>query len=182
MKVAHQIAQLLKAQGIRHVFTVSGGANLHIIHAIADTEGIEYVCPQTEQAAGFAADAYARLNGIGCACATSGPGATNLITAIGASYYDSVPVLYLTGQVATFRMARNYGERELRERELQPRQVGFQETPIVEIVAPITKHAVTVMQKERVLYELQKAVAIAKAARMGPVLVDIPDDIQRMQT
>ena len=104
MKVAVAVAQWLKEKGVGHVFCVSGGACLHLIHGIEQTEGIELVCPQNEQAAGFAADAYARLRGLGCALATSGPGATNLATPVAASYYDSVPVLYLTGQVTLARM------------------------------------------------------------------------------
>ena len=170
MKVSIAIAEFLRDQGIGHVFCISGGASLHIIHGIADTDGIDYICPQHEQAAGFAADAYARIRGIGCALSTSGPGATNLITAIGCSYYDSIPVLYLTGQVVTFRMTGNSGVR----------QMGFQETPIVDMVKPITKYAVMPMTQEAVLPELRKAVRIAKEGRPGPVLVDIPDDIQRM--
>ena len=169
MKVAKGIAEWLRDNGIRHVFCISGGASLHIIHGIAETEGIEYICPCHEQAAGFAADAYARLNGIGCALTTSGPGATNLVTAIACSWYDSIPVLYLTGQVATFRMTGDKGVR----------QIGFQETPIVEMVRPITKYAVTVMKKEDVIPELNKALYLAKSGRSGPVLVDVPDDVQR---
>ena len=171
MKVAKAIAEFLRDQGIKHVFCISGGASLHIIHGISETEGIEIVCPQNEQAAGFAADSYAKLTGLGCALATSGPGATNLITAIGASYYDSIPVLYLTGQVATFRMTGNTGVR----------QVGFQETPIVEIVKPITKWAKTVMNPEWVIPSLKLAVMYAKEGRPGPVLIDFPDDVQRMK-
>lgn len=170
MKVAEAVAQCLRDNGIRHVFCVSGGASLHLIHGIADTEGIDYVCPQHEQAAGFAADAYARFLGMGCALSTSGPGATNLLTAIATSYYDSVPVLYITGQVATFRMTGNSGVR----------QVGFQETPIVDIVRKITKYAVTVMRKEDVIKELETCIRIAKEGRKGPTLFDIPDDLQRM--
>lgn len=154
---------------MKHVFCVSGGASLHLIHGINDTEGITYVCPQTETAAGFAADAYARITGLGCALATSGPGATNLITAIAASYYDSIPVLYLTGNVTTKRMSGDSGVR----------QTGFQETPIVEIVHKITKYARTAMTPHSVIPVLTNAVMIAKAGRPGPVLVDIPDDIQR---
>ena len=171
MKVAHAIAQCLVDHGIKHVFTISGGGNLHLIHAIADTEGIEYVCPQNEQAAGFAADAYARLTGMGCALVTSGPGATNLMTPILASFYDSVPVLYLTGQVATFRMVQD-GE---------VRQIGFQETQIVEMVRTITKYAVTVRHARDVIPELEKAIATAKEGRPGPVLIDLPDDITRTE-
>ncbi len=155
MKVAAAIAEFLRDQGIGHVFCISGGASLHIIHGIADTDGIDYICPQHEQAAGFAADAYARIKGIGCALSTSGPG---------------IPVLYLTGQVVTFRMTGTSGVR----------QMGFQETPIVDMVKPITKYAVMPVTKEDVLPELRKAVRIAKEGRPGPVLVDVPDDIQRM--
>lgn len=170
MKLSTVVAQFL-AQHVRHAFVVSGGASLHLIHSIAETEGIDYICPHHEQSAGFAADAYARLNGMGCAIATSGPGATNLITPIGTSYYDSVPVLYITGQVTTGRMTGASGVR----------QTGFQETPIVPMVEPITKYAHTLMQPERVLDVLRTAVAIAREGRPGPVLVDIPDDLQRAE-
>ncbi len=169
MKLANRVAEFLRDQGVKHVFCISGGASLHLIHGINDTEGIEYVCPQTETAAGYAADAYARLTGLGCALATSGPGATNLITAIAASYYDSIPVLYITGNVTTQRMSGDSGVR----------QTGFQETPIVEMVKKITKYAFTPMTPDKVIPSLKAAVLIAKAGRPGPVLVDIPDDIQR---
>jgi len=168
MKLAIAVAQLLKRNGVRHVFCVSGGASLHLIHGIADTEGLTYVCPNHEQAAGFAADCYARFHGIGCALATSGPGATNLITAIASSYYDSVPVIYLTGQTATFRLD-NKGTR----------QIGFQATPIVSMVRPITKYAVTPLDAYSVLENIECAIKIAKSGRPGPVLVDICDDLQR---
>ena len=168
MKVAKAVAEFLRDQGIKHVFCISGGASLHLIHGIADTEGIQYVCPQTEQAAGFAADSYARLTGLGCALATSGPGATNLVTAIASSFYDSIPVLYLTGNVTTGRMSRG-----------RVRQLGFQETPIVEMVEPITNYAITVMRPEAVLAALTSCLYEMKNGRPGPGLVDIPDDIQR---
>jgi acetolactate synthase-1/2/3 large subunit len=171
MKLSDVVAQFLAKEGIRHVFAISGGASLHLIHSIAEAEGTSYVCPQHEQAGAYAADAYARVSGgLGCAVATSGPGATNLITGICSSYYDSVPVLYLTGQVATFRSKGDTGVR----------QIGFQETEIVDICRTITKYAVLVKDPYRVRLELQKAVAIAKSGRPGPVLVDIPDDLQRM--
>src|SRR4029077_13698723 len=170
MKLSNVVAQFLAEQGIKHAFVVSGGASLHLIHSIAETPRTRYVCPQHEQAEGTAADGYARVSGgLGCAVATSGPGATNLITGICCSYYDSVPVLYLTGQVATFRAKGDTGVR----------QIGFQETEIVDICRTITKYAGLVKAPYRVRYELQKAVAIAKSGRPGPVLVDIPDDLQR---
>ena len=170
MKVANLVAEFLRDQGIKHVFCISGGASLHLIHGIADTEGIEYVCPQTEQSAGFAADSYARLRGLGCALATSGPGATNLVTAIAASYYDSIPVLYLTGNVTRARMSRG-----------RVRQLGFQETPIVQMVEPITKWAHTVMHAKDVINSLKFCLTKMNEGRPGPGLIDLPDDLQRAE-
>ncbi len=168
MKVSLLVAQFLRDQGIRHVFCISGGASLHLIHGISETEGINYVCPQNEQSASFAADAYARLNGIGCALATSGPGATNLITGIAASFYDSTPVLYLTGNQTRERM-NCHGTR----------QYGFQATPIVEMVKSVTKYATVIKDPEETITMLKIALAHMKEGRKGPVLVDIPDDVQR---
>src|SRR5437899_272462 len=167
-KVSNLVAEFLRDQGIKHVFCISGGASLHLIHGIYETEGIEYVCPQTEQSCGFAADSYARLRGLGCALATSGPGATNLVTAIAASYYDSIPVLYITGNVTTKRMSQG-----------RVRQLGFQETPIVEMVKLITKYAFTVMHQVEVIPNLQMCLEKMRHGRPGPGLIDIPDDIQR---
>jgi acetolactate synthase-1/2/3 large subunit len=172
MKLSDVVAAFLAEEGIKHVFAISGGASLHLIHSIADASGTGFICPQHEQAGAMAADAYARVTGgLGCALATSGPGATNLVTGICSSYYDSVPVLYLTGQVATFRAKGNTGVR----------QIGFQETEIVDLCKTITKYAVLIKDPYSIRYELQKAVAIARAGRPGPVLVDIPDDLQRME-
>lgn len=171
MKLSNLVAQFLVEQGIGHAFVVSGGASLHLIHSIAETRGTAYVCPQHEQAGAMAADAYARVTGgMGCAVATSGPGATNLITGICSAYYDSVPVLFLTGNVATFRAKGDTGVR----------QVGFQETEMAEMCRSITKYSVLVTDPYKIRYELQKAVSIARSGRPGPVLVDIPDDLQRM--
>lgn len=170
MKVSDAIAQFL-SKHVKHVFCISGGASLHLIHSIAKQEGLTYVCPQNEQAASFAADAYSRFTGFGCAVATSGPGATNLITGIATSYYDSVPVLYLTGNQTRERLGENLGVR----------QYGFQATPIVEVVRPITKWAKTLMDASTVVHDLIMAVEVARTGRPGPVLVDVPDDIQRAQ-
>lgn len=168
MKAAEAFGNFIK-QHVDHVFCISGGASLHLIHGLVKA-GVQIVCPQNEQAASFQADCYARIRGMGCALATSGPGATNLITGIATSYYDSVPCLYITGQQTRDRLKGNTGVR----------QIGFQETPIIDIVKPITKYAVTVMDPYMLIPEIQKALKIAKEGRPGPVLIDIPDDIQRM--
>jgi acetolactate synthase-1/2/3 large subunit len=171
VKLSDYIATFLREQGIGHAFAITGGASLHLIDSIARTPGIDYVCPQHEQAGAMAADAYARATGgLGCAIATSGPGATNLVTGVICSWFDSVPVLYLTGQVTTFRLKGDSGVR----------QMGFQETEIVEMCRPVTKYAVLVLDWTRIRYELEKAVHIARSGRPGPVLVDVPDDLQRM--
>ena len=170
MKLSDYVADFLARQGIRHAFAITGGASLHLIHSIGEHPGIDFICPQHEQAGAMAADAYSRVTGnLGVAIATSGPGATNLITGICCAFYDSVPALFLTGQVATFRFKGDTGVR----------QVGFQETDTVGMCQYITKYAVLVRDPQRIRYELEKACYLAKSGRPGPVLVDIPDDLQR---
>lgn len=170
MKLSDYVADFLARQGIRHVFAITGGASLHLIDSVARHPDIDYVCPHHEQAGAMAADGYARVTGnLGAAMATSGPGGTNMITGICCSWYDSVPVLYITGQVSTFRFKGTTGVR----------QMGFQETDIVDICRSITKYAVTVTDPKSIRYELEKAAWIAKEGRPGPVLLDIPDNVQR---
>lgn len=173
MKATDVVARRLLDAGVTHVFGISGGASLHIIHSIYELDGIEFHCLQHEQACGFAADSYARLNGIGCAVATSGPGASNLATPIIASYYDSIPVIYVVGNVTTFRMASQFAN--------PPRGYGFQEIPFVEMMKPVVKYAVEVLDPARVRYELDRCIAQAKAGRPGPTLLSLPDDVQRAE-
>ena len=169
-KLSDYVADFLAAQGIRHVFVVTGGASIHILHSLHDRPGTTPICPHHEQAGAMAADGYARATGgIGCAVSTSGPGATNMITGISGAWFDSIPVLYLTGQVTTFRLKGESGVR----------QFGFQETEIIPMVRPITKYCVQLRDPRRIRYELEKAVHIARSGRPGPVLIDIPDDLQR---
>lgn len=170
MKSALWIAEFLRDAGIKHTFGISGGSSLHLLHAIYDTEGIENICNQHEQACGFAADSYSRIAGLGCAIATSGPGFTNLLTPIAASWADSIPMLYIVGNTASFRLD-TYGTR----------QTGFQFTPTCEIARAITKYAVTISKKEQVKPELEKCLRLALEGRRGPVLFDICDDVQRME-
>lgn len=169
MKVSDAVAKYLASQGITTIFGYQGGAITHLIDSF-DREGIRYIQTYHEQGASLAADAYSRVSeqGIGVAIATNGPGATNMVTGIANAYCDSVPVLYLTGQVHTFAM----------KKDARIRQESFQEIDILSIVKSITKYAVTVMDKDQVLPELQKAIQIAKSGRPGPVLVDLPVDVQ----
>jgi acetolactate synthase-1/2/3 large subunit len=126
-----------------------------------------------EQGVGFAAEGYARVSGkSGVSFATSGPGATNLVTPIGSCYFDSVPTMFITGQVNTYEY----------KYDKPVRQIGFQETDIVSIVKPIVKYAVMVDDILNVRYEMEKAYFLSQNGRKGPVLVDIPMDIQRGET
>lgn len=171
MKLSDFVADFLAKEKIKYIFGITGGAIVHIFDSIGKNKNIKYVCLQHEQAAAMAADAYARVTGnIGAAMATSGPGATNLITGVACAYYDSIPTIFITGQVATFRL----------KKESRVRQIGFQETEIVEMFRPITKYAVLLKDEKKIRYELEKAVYLAKSDRPGPVLVDIPDNIQRV--
>lgn len=171
MKLSDYVASFLAAQGIRHVFVITGGAAAHLIDSVAKNPDIDYICTQHEQAAAMAADAYSRVTeNLGVAIATSGPGATNLITGVCCAYYDSIPIICITGQVATFRSRKDTGVRQL----------GFQEADTVNIFKPFTKYAVQLDDPKRIRYELEKATHIAKSGRPGPVLVDLPDDLQRV--
>lgn len=170
MKAADVIVDILRRHGVKVVFGYQGGSVTHIVDSLACAQGIEYVQCYNEQGASFAADAYARVadEGIGVALATSGPGATNLITGIADAYCDSVPVLFLTGQVHSYAMKNGK----------EVRQASFQEVDIVSIVRPITKYAACVTDANDLVSILLTAIAYTKEGRNGPALVDIPVDIQ----
>ncbi len=170
IKLSDYVAEYIAKKKVKTVFAISGGASLHLIHSVNDHPNLNLVCTHHEQASAMAADAYSRVTGnLGVAITTSGPGATNLITGICCSYYDSVPMLIITGQVSTTRMTGDTGVR----------QIGFQETPITEITKTITKYSKTLKSPNDILYELEKATSIAVDGRPGPVLIDIPDNLQR---
>jgi len=172
MKLSDYIAEFLSTRGIKHPFLVTGGAAAHIVDSFGKHPGIDYICMEHEQAASMAADAYARMTGkFGVAVATSGPGATNLITGVCCSYFDSIPTLMISGQVNEWETK---GERKIR-------QAGFQETDIVEIVRPITKYSVMVKDPNRIRYELEKCVYLATTGRPGPVWIDIPLNVQHAE-
>ncbi|WP_391574637.1 thiamine pyrophosphate-binding protein [Cohnella sp.] len=170
MKAAKYIVDYLARQGVTHVFEMAGGAIAHLLDALAEREDIAAVSMHHEQAAAFAAEGYARASGkVGVAMATSGPGALNLLTGIGSCYFDSVPCVFLTGQVNTYEF----------KFDDPVRQNGFQETDIVSVARPLTKYATLVTNASRLRFELEKAWAIARSGRPGPVLLDIPMNVQR---
>ncbi len=170
MKVSDYIAGFLHAQGVTHIFEVVGGMTTHMVDSVYRQGKMQLVSMHHEQAAAFAADAMARVNGVpGVAMATSGPGATNLLTGIGSCYFDSSPAVFITGQV---NRSEQKGERAIR-------QLGFQETDIVSMARPITKAAWCVQSPEQVPALLTEAFTIAQTGRPGPVLIDVPMDIQR---
>ena len=173
MKLSDYIADFIAEQGIQHVFVLSGGAAIHMIDSVSKHLKLTYIVPQHEQGGSAAADAYARITqNLGAMITTSGPGTTNLVTSICNAYFDSIPVLFLSGQVATFRIKKSKNLR----------QKGFQETDMVSIFTSITKYAMQLKKAADIGYELEKAVYIAKTGRPGPVLIDIPDDLQRAET
>ena len=170
MKLSDYIAQFLVDQGVKHAFVLSGGAAVHMIDSVARNPHIEYVCSQHEEQEAMAADAYARVTGnLGVGITTSGPGGTNLLTGVCCSYFDSIPALFLTGQVARFRLKPT----------ASMRQMGFQETDMESIYKSVTKYTARVLDPSMIRYELEKAVYYAREGRPGPVLLDIPDDLQR---
>lgn len=169
MKIAEYVADILAKNRIKKVFGYIGGNNAHILDAIDNHEDMEMVNAVHEQGAGFSAEGYARaMRTLGACTVTSGPGATNIITPIASCFFDSIPTIFITGQVNTYEYKYN----------APVRQIGFQETDIVSIVKPITKYAVLVDKVKDVRYELEKACYLAQEGRSGPVLVDIPIDLQ----
>ncbi|MDE2001769.1 MAG: thiamine pyrophosphate-binding protein, partial [Patescibacteria group bacterium] len=132
MKLSDYVIDYIAKLGTRHVFVVAGGAIPHLLDSIDKHKDMSCISTQHEQAGAMAADAYSRFGpGIGVAMATSGPGATNLITGICGAWFDSMPVLYITGQV---NLNETKGDSKIR-------QIGFQETDVVDIVRSVTKFA-----------------------------------------
>lgn len=169
MKASDYIVEYLLRQNITDVFGYPGGMVTHLMDSLSKFP-IKTHVTYHEQGAAFAACGYAQTTGkVGVAYATSGPGATNLITGICNAYFDSIPTLFITGQVNTFEY----------KGELGVRQRGFQETDIVSIVSPVTKYAVRITDATKLKWYLDYAFYIAQEGRRGPVLLDIPMDIFR---
>ncbi len=169
MKVSDFIVKYLSTKTDK-VFGGQGGSIVHIADSIDKSNKIQFIPGQNEQASSIAADAYHRASGkLGVSIATSGPGVLNLLQGMACSYFDSIPSLYISGAPVTKQIRKNKNIR----------QIGFQEMEVVDLVKPLTKYAVQIKRPEDLQYELDKALEIAYSGRKGPVLLDIPDDIQR---
>lgn len=162
------LIETLIEQGTDVVFGYPGGAVLNIYDELyLNSDRIQHIISAHEQGAAHAADGYARATGkVGVVIATSGPGATNLVTGIATAYLDSVPMVAITGNVATSLLGRD----------------SFQEVDIVGITMPVTKHNYMVKDVSQLADTIREAFAIAKSGRPGPVLIDIPKDVQISET
>ncbi len=172
MKVSDIIRDFFEEKGVESVFLLSGGMMMHLLDSISKSKKIKYICNHHEQASAMAAEGYSRVkNSIGVCYATSGPGATNTITGIAGSWLDSVPTMFITGQCRTSLTTRGINLDTLR-------MLGTFEVDIVSIVKPITKYSAFVDDAKKIRYHLEKAFYFATNGRPGPVLLDIPLDIQ----
>ncbi len=173
IKVSDFIFQhLVEKHNIQHCFLVTGGGAMHLNDSIGHTPGLKYICNHHEQASAIAGEGYYRTKGELCVTnVTTGPGGTNAITGVLGQYLDSIPGLYISGQIKTSTYKNTYPHLSLR-------QLGDQEADIVAMVTPITKYAKTVTNPLDIKYEIDKAIAIALNGRPGPVWLDIPLDVQ----
>lgn len=172
MRVADYMAHKVVEAGADCFFVLTGGMAMHLNDAFGREPSLRYYCNHHEQASAMAADAYARQTGkLGVAMATSGPGATNLLTGLVGAYQDSVPVIFFTGQCKRVETVRGRSIAGLR-------QCGFLEVDIVPIAESVTKYAAFVESPERARYHIEKAIHLARSGRPGPVLLDVPLDVQ----
>ena len=171
MKASDYIAKKL-SQYTDHVFSGQGGSVVHILDSLSKTKNIRIIPSQNEQGASLAADAYYRTCGkIGVVIATSGPGILNTLQGMACSYYDSIPSLYISGAPVLNSIKKNK----------KLRQLGFQEMEVMDLVKSITKYSTRISSTKDINYEIEKCIHIAKEGRPGPTLIDLPDDIQRME-
>ncbi len=159
---AEMLVQSLTDEGVKYIFGYPGGAVLHIYDALFQQENIEHILVRHEQAAGHMADAYSRVTGqTGVVLATSGPGATNTVTAIATAFMDSVPMVVIAGQVPSSLIGED----------------AFQETDMVGVSRPIVKHSFQVRHASEISMIVKKAFYIAQSGRPGPVVIDVPKDM-----
>ena len=169
MRLANYVIEWLSSKGINNIFTVSGGGSIALCDAATISNTISYYCCHHEQAAAFAAEGYARsTGGAGAALVTTGPGGTNAITGVSSAWIDSIPLIFISGQVFS---NQTIGKSKLR-------QLGVQEINIVDLVKPNTKYAVCLKSPNDIRYELEKAHFLALTGRPGPVWIDIPANMQ----
>lgn len=168
-RVADYIADFIANLGVRHVFLLPGGGNMHLVDAAGKCANLDVVPCLHEQAAAIAAEAYSRVNEhIGVAIVTTGPGATNAITGVAGAWIESVPLMVISGQVKRSDMLRG----------APLRQRGVQEVEIVPMVRGITKYAVTVDAPDDIRAVMERAYYLAREGRAGPVWIDVPLDVQ----
>ncbi len=159
---AEMLIQSLTDEGVKYIFGYPGGAVLHIYDAIFQQDNIEHILVRHEQAAGHMADAYSRVTGqTGVVLATSGPGATNTVTAIATAFMDSVPMVVIAGQVPSSLIGED----------------AFQETDMIGVSRPIVKHSFQVRHASEIPMIVKKAFYIAQTGRPGPVVIDVPKDM-----
>ena len=172
MRVADYIFKTLADQGVQNIFMVSGGGAMFLNDALGSEKRIQYVCTHHEQAAAIAAEGNSRVSGrLGVVSVTTGPGGTNALTGVIGQWLDSIPALYLSGQVKFETTIASCPDLGLR-------QLGDQEINIIDIVRPVTKYATMVVRPEDIRYELEKAIYLATSGRKGPVWLDIPLNVQ----
>ena len=173
IRVADFIADFVYTKlGVKHVFMVTGSGIMHLTDGVTCHEKLQTIYPHHEQTSSMAIDAYARATeNMGVGFFTTGPGSTHAITGLGGAWQDSVPCLFISGQVK-FEATNNYAKIE------GLRQFGVQEMDIIPIVKPLCKYATTLIDPYQVRYEFEKAVHMAKSGRPGPVWIQIPMDVQ----
>jgi len=169
IRLSDYVIDFLAEKGIRDVFLVSGGMIMYLLDSVGKNKRINYISNNHEQASTIGAESYARVkNAIGVSLVTSGPGSTNAITGVAGAWVDSIPTITISGQI----------KKELIANYSKMRQLGPQEINIIDIIRPITKYAITIMDPNNIKYELEKAFFYATSGRPGPVWVNIPLDIQ----
>ena len=174
MNLSDYVLTFLKKKKIKNVFLITGGAISFMVDSFSRVKNIKYTCVAHEQAAAMMADSYSRLGpDLACTMVTSGPGATNLITGIACSWFDSIPAIHITGQV------NSYEKQGAQKGTKNTRQVGFQETDIVSITKPISKFSYQLKNPNEIRYVLEKACYLAQSGRPGPVVIDIPMNFQK---
>ena len=171
VKVNKAVIDYLVNNGLDTFFFVTGGAITPTIDYIGTKEGVRYFCFQHEQSAAMAAEAYYRSSGrVGVVLTTSGPGAQNLMNGLCGCWFESVPCVFITGQVSTYEASDSI--------DMNPRQLGFQETSVVEMFKPFTKYCSKIYSVDEVQSTFETALQAMFMNRYGPVLIDIPVNIQ----